>query len=172
MIHADTHRQTHRQTHTHAHTHTTAFLFYFSIPLINCFHFKYALLNRTEPNRSLSLATDTTAEFLWHMQAHNDLKIRNKAVKKLRLWLAQRGDANTETDLLKLWKGLFYCMWMSDKPLVQEELAKRECTVQTNTPCTLLKLLHVRGRCTVQLSFISCIPCHSHVHKILLFIIY
>lgn len=28
----------------------------------------------------------------------------------------------TETDMLKLWKGLFYCMWMSDKPLVQVRL--------------------------------------------------
>ena len=25
----------------------------------------------------------------------------------------------TENDVLKLWKGLFYCMWMSDKPKVQ-----------------------------------------------------
>jgi len=24
-----------------------------------------------------------------------------------------------EEELLKLWKGLFYCMWFSDKPLVQ-----------------------------------------------------
>ncbi len=24
---------------------------------------------------------------------------------------------------MRLWKGLFYCMWMCDKPLVQEELA-------------------------------------------------
>ena len=28
-----------------------------------------------------------------------------------------------EDELMRLWKGLFYCMWMSDKPLVQEELA-------------------------------------------------
>merc|ERR1719189_472444 len=25
---------------------------------------------------------------------------------------------------MRLWKGLFYCYWMSDKPLVQEELAE------------------------------------------------
>lgn len=30
----------------------------------------------------------------------------------------------SEVDLLKLWKGLFFCMWMSDKPLVQELLAE------------------------------------------------
>ena len=32
--------------------------------------------------------------------------------------------AFTEDELLKLWKGLFYCMWMSDKPLIQEDLAE------------------------------------------------
>lgn len=25
---------------------------------------------------------------------------------------------------MRLWKGLYYAMWMSDKPLVQEELAE------------------------------------------------
>ncbi|KGL80089.1 Ribosomal RNA processing protein 1 B, partial [Tinamus guttatus] len=29
----------------------------------------------------------------------------------------------SEEELLKIWKGLFYCMWMQDKPLLQEELA-------------------------------------------------
>lgn len=32
--------------------------------------------------------------------------------------------AFTEADFMRLWKGLFYCMWMSDKPLIQEELAE------------------------------------------------
>ncbi|NXP10982.1 RRP1B protein, partial [Thinocorus orbignyianus] len=29
----------------------------------------------------------------------------------------------SQEELLKVWKGLFYCMWMQDKPLLQEELA-------------------------------------------------
>lgn len=32
--------------------------------------------------------------------------------------------AFSEDELMKLWKGLFYCMWMSDKPLIQEDLAE------------------------------------------------
>ncbi|KFW08358.1 Ribosomal RNA processing protein 1 B, partial [Eurypyga helias] len=28
-----------------------------------------------------------------------------------------------QEEMLKIWKGLFYCMWMQDKPLLQEELA-------------------------------------------------
>ena len=30
---------------------------------------------------------------------------------------------STELEMLRLWKGLFYTFWMSDKPPVQEELA-------------------------------------------------
>ncbi|XP_069745218.1 ribosomal RNA processing protein 1 homolog A-like isoform X2 [Narcine bancroftii] len=29
----------------------------------------------------------------------------------------------SQEELLKIWKGIFYCMWMQDKPLLQEELA-------------------------------------------------
>lgn len=30
-----------------------------------------------------------------------------------------RSGAFTADELLKLWKGLFYCLWMQDKPLIQ-----------------------------------------------------
>ncbi|XP_011310829.1 ribosomal RNA processing protein 1 homolog [Fopius arisanus] len=59
--------------------------------------------------------------------ASNDKKARAKMLKKLRAWITVRSKSSfvfTETDFLRLWKGLFYCMWMSDKPLVQEELAE------------------------------------------------
>ncbi|XP_019623184.1 PREDICTED: ribosomal RNA processing protein 1 homolog B-like [Branchiostoma belcheri] len=73
-------------------------------------------------------------KFAQHLAA-NEKKIRDKAVKKLRQWLEARSQARgggfEEDDMLKIWKGLFYCMWMSDKPLVQEELAN-----------TMSKLLH------------------------------
>ncbi|KAL9965525.1 hypothetical protein ACROYT_G029334 [Oculina patagonica] len=58
--------------------------------------------------------------------ANNEKIIRDKAVNKLRAWIRSRpkdGPGFSEVDLLKIWKGLFYCMWMSDKPLIQEELA-------------------------------------------------
>ncbi|XP_078592454.1 ribosomal RNA processing protein 1 homolog B-like isoform X2 [Branchiostoma floridae x Branchiostoma japonicum] len=72
-------------------------------------------------------------KFAQHLAA-NEKKVRDKAVKKLRQWLEARSQAKggfEEDDMLKIWKGLFYCMWMSDKPLVQEELAN-----------TMSKLLH------------------------------
>ncbi|XP_057364663.1 ribosomal RNA processing protein 1 homolog [Daphnia carinata] len=59
--------------------------------------------------------------------ASNEKKIRDRSLKKLRRWIAARStvpDAFSEDELMKLWKGLFYCMWMSDKPLIQEDLAE------------------------------------------------
>ena len=56
--------------------------------------------------------------------ANNNKKIRDRAIKRMRTWLSSRpGDSFKELDMMKLWKGLFYCMWFSDKPLVQEDLA-------------------------------------------------
>lgn len=53
--------------------------------------------------------------------AANDKKTRDKALKKLKAWLRKQSELS-DLDNCKLWRGLFYCMWMSDKPLVQEEL--------------------------------------------------
>ncbi|RKP08794.1 hypothetical protein THASP1DRAFT_15167, partial [Thamnocephalis sphaerospora] len=50
-----------------------------------------------------------------------DKKVRDKAVKSLRKYLVHQRETPM-VELLKLWKGLFYCMWMSDKPLVQQQL--------------------------------------------------
>ena len=56
--------------------------------------------------------------------AANDPTIRNRAVKKLKKWLTVRNELMTGEEILRIWKGLHYCFWMSDKPLVQEELAE------------------------------------------------
>ncbi|XP_038150071.1 ribosomal RNA processing protein 1 homolog A-like [Cyprinodon tularosa] len=59
--------------------------------------------------------------------ASNEKSTRSKAMKKLRKYINVRsqkvGGAFTAEELLKLWKGLFYCLWMQDKPLLQEELS-------------------------------------------------
>lgn len=46
---------------------------------------------------------------------------------------------------MRLWKGLFYCMWMSDKPLIQEELAE-----------SLSKIVHCFKTKDVILLYILC----------------
>ncbi|XP_036401088.1 ribosomal RNA processing protein 1 homolog A-like [Megalops cyprinoides] len=59
--------------------------------------------------------------------ASNEKPIRTKAIKKLRKYLSVRSQKPkggfTIDELLKIWKGLFYCLWMQDKPLLQEELS-------------------------------------------------
>ncbi|XP_022104110.1 ribosomal RNA processing protein 1 homolog B-like [Acanthaster planci] len=61
--------------------------------------------------------------------AGNVTKIRERTVKKLKRWIAARslklGDVGMEPELMRLWKGLFYCMWMCDKPVIQEEMADK-----------------------------------------------
>jgi len=77
--------------------------------------------------------------------ASNDKKTRDRALRCLRLALSggkedttnrldNLPEANwesyslderfTETEMARLWKGLFYCFWMSDKPIVQQALAE------------------------------------------------
>uniref|UniRef100_A0A1A9X5H3 Ribosomal RNA processing protein 1 homolog n=1 Tax=Glossina brevipalpis TaxID=37001 RepID=A0A1A9X5H3_9MUSC len=60
--------------------------------------------------------------------ACNDLSRRNKQMRKLRKWLQLRAQSSfpfTEEDFRRIWKGLYYNMWYSDKPLVQEDLAEQ-----------------------------------------------
>lgn len=91
--------------------------------------------------------------------AGNDVRFSDKQLKKLKKWLKLRSQSNYRKynseielvnesngwyflalefdDLLRLWKGLFYCMWMSDKPLVQEDLTEEiasiiECLSKTS----------------------------------------
>ncbi|XP_028292846.1 ribosomal RNA processing protein 1 homolog A isoform X2 [Gouania willdenowi] len=57
--------------------------------------------------------------------ASNEKSIRSKALRKLRKYISVRSlkGGFTHDELLKLWKGLFYCLWMQDKPLLQENLS-------------------------------------------------
>ena len=67
-------------------------------------------------------STSVEAQFAQKLAA-NDPPTRNKAVKKIKKWFSARTEPFSEVEMMRLWKGLYYCFWMSDKPLVQEELA-------------------------------------------------
>ncbi|KAK6344512.1 hypothetical protein TWF696_008146 [Orbilia brochopaga] len=54
--------------------------------------------------------------------AANDRPTRDKAVESLKTYLSS-SRTFTQADFLKLWKGLFYCMWLSDRPRTQQRLA-------------------------------------------------
>jgi ribosomal RNA-processing protein 1 len=55
-----------------------------------------------------------------------DRKLRTQALTSLRSFLSARhiSSSLTRLEILKLWKGLFYAMWMCDRPLPQQQLAQ------------------------------------------------
>uniref|UniRef100_A0A1D1XR63 Ribosomal RNA processing protein 1 B n=1 Tax=Anthurium amnicola TaxID=1678845 RepID=A0A1D1XR63_9ARAE len=52
---------------------------------------------------------------------------RDRALRLLKTWLSAQAPASAVSgeDLLKIWKGLFYCVWHADKLPVQSELVNR-----------------------------------------------
>ncbi|CAK1546398.1 unnamed protein product [Leptosia nina] len=57
----------------------------------------------------------------------NEKTTRDRVLKTLKRWLLNCFSKNyvfKEGDFIRVWKGLFYAVWMSDKPLVQEDLCE------------------------------------------------
>lgn len=61
----------------------------------------------------------------------SDYHTREAGLSALQTWLARKADIEAQ-DLLKLWKGIFYCFWHSDKAPVQvrrlSSAARSACT--------------------------------------------
>ncbi|KAF2029403.1 hypothetical protein EK21DRAFT_67829 [Setomelanomma holmii] len=60
--------------------------------------------------------------FIRHLTS-SDKKVRDEALESLRNFLSAQKEI-AELDLLKLWKGLFYCLWMQDKSANQQKLSR------------------------------------------------
>lgn len=64
-----------------------------------------------------------------HHLASNEPNIRRSALVKLKKWITAKSahvkSGFTEDSMIQLWKGLFFCMWMTDKPLVQQDVADK-----------------------------------------------
>ncbi|VDP09462.1 unnamed protein product [Soboliphyme baturini] len=57
-----------------------------------------------------------------------DSNIRRRALKHLQEWIQEQckiGHFLNRSSFVNLWQGLYYCFWMQDKPLMQEELADK-----------------------------------------------
>ncbi|XP_066115347.1 ribosomal RNA processing protein 1 homolog B isoform X1 [Saccopteryx bilineata] len=80
--------------------------------------------------------------------ASHEKSIRDRAVKKLRQYISVKTQRETggfsQEELLKIWKGLFYCMWVQNRPLLQEELAN-----------TISQLIHAVNNLEAQHLFIQ-----------------
>jgi ribosomal RNA-processing protein 1 len=54
--------------------------------------------------------------------SHVDKAVRDSGLENVRSYLQKRSLPHDE--MMLVWKALFYCHWHSDKPLVQQELAR------------------------------------------------
>ncbi|KAG9314086.1 Nop52-domain-containing protein [Chiua virens] len=78
--------------------------------------------------------------------ASSDKKTRDKAVKQLATFFStSENNALSELEIAKLWKGLFYCFWMSDKPRVQQDLAQELAELLLTITNILSSLSFLRG---------------------------
>lgn len=69
--------------------------------------------------------------------ASKERRTRDSAIKSLAAYLAKSGAEPIDPlELAKLWQGIFYCFWMSDKPLVQQDLAQELSDLLLTIPGT------------------------------------
>ena len=74
-------------------------------------------------------STDIEPErILVHKLVDSSKAQRTKAVERLKAWINARtlnpASFFSSDDLIKIWKGLYYNMWMADKPLLQVNLVE------------------------------------------------
>ncbi|KAJ8896706.1 hypothetical protein PR048_002051 [Dryococelus australis] len=84
-------------------------------------------MNSKKVDRKKRVVLVTQEISLAKILASNERGVRERGVRKLRKWLSARSRAGfpfKEDDMMRVWKGLFYSMWMADKPLVQEQVAE------------------------------------------------
>ncbi|RDX51869.1 Nop52-domain-containing protein [Lentinus brumalis] len=78
--------------------------------------------------------------------ASTDKKTRDKAIKSLAAFLSDPSrEALPKAEMAKLWKGVFYCYWMSDKPIVQQALATEIADILLAISNTAVSLAFLRG---------------------------
>ncbi|KAI0073121.1 ribosomal RNA processing protein [Panus rudis PR-1116 ss-1] len=78
--------------------------------------------------------------------ASTDKKTRDKAIKSLAAFLSDPSrDDLPKLEMAKLWKGIFYCFWMSDKPLVQQALATEIAEILLMIPSINASIGFLRG---------------------------
>ncbi|KAK2461551.1 hypothetical protein APHAL10511_006014 [Amanita phalloides] len=89
----------------------------------------------------------TSAPPLAKYLASTDKKTRDKTIQQLSAFLSSDSshDVLSKSDLAKLWKGIFYCFWMSDKPLVRQALASELAELLLSASSTSTSLTFLGG---------------------------
>ncbi|CAL1173208.1 unnamed protein product [Cladocopium goreaui] len=65
--------------------------------------------------------------------AHTDRTVRDRGFKKLKKWLQKTPDLG-RLEYMKVWKGLYFAMWMADKRPVQQELSVNIALLLNDVP--------------------------------------
>ncbi|KAK4415317.1 Ribosomal RNA processing protein 1B [Sesamum alatum] len=71
-----------------------------------------------------ALASATGPALIKHLASCNTT-VRSQSLKLLQSWLASESQQLSDSDIKKLWKGLFYCLWHADKTPNQLALINR-----------------------------------------------
>ena len=115
------------------------YVYFFSI-VIDSFEDYFGLTKkmvrqRNGQEKSVSKSIDIEPErLLVHKLVDSSKAQRSKALQRLKTWINKR-TLNRETfftrdDLIKIWKGLYYNMWMADKPALQVKQQQQHIAVQ------------------------------------------
>ncbi|KAF2857984.1 nucleolar protein-like protein NOP52 variant [Piedraia hortae CBS 480.64] len=64
----------------------------------------------------------------------SDRQCRDRALEALRAFLHHHKEPFTTTDFLKLWKGLYWSLWLQDKPRNQQQLARHIASLADELP--------------------------------------
>ncbi|CAF9939378.1 MAG: hypothetical protein ALECFALPRED_008084 [Alectoria fallacina] len=82
--------------------------------------------------------------------AANDRPTREKALSSLQTYLCS-GRTFTTIELLKIWKGLFFCIFHTDRPIPQQRLSKSLASLLLPLPTTLfLPFIHAFWKTIIQ----------------------
>ncbi|KAI3444172.1 hypothetical protein Pfo_000837 [Paulownia fortunei] len=78
-----------------------------------------------EPKPFLPVLASATGPALIKQLASCNTTVRSQSLRLLQSWLASESQHLSDTDIKKLWKGLFYCLWHADKTPNQLALINR-----------------------------------------------
>jgi hypothetical protein len=88
--------------------------------------------NTTNDVNTTKNNNDVTSHFAKHLGS-TDARIRHQTIRQLKTYLKLRSDLDhdgiSEMDLIKLWKCLWYTLYLADRVPVQEELSQQLCSL-------------------------------------------
>ena len=91
----------------------------------------------------MNAAPDNDEQKFARALVNPDKSIRDATIRNLEK-VVSSWKSSSDIEMLKLWKALFYCMWLADMNLVQQELAEFLAGLVLKFPKTKLSLLYIQ----------------------------